>query len=71
MVNQWSWLRSALLQAMLCITTEAGFQAMSHAYQPADASEGICMCHVCVFSLLSVSCLKVLTDQKQIWGKRL
>lgn len=49
MVNQESWLRCALLWAMLCISSEAGFQAMRQAYQPANATKGILVCtNVCI-----------------------
>lgn len=68
MVNQWSWLCSALLCAMRFIPTVAGLQAMSRAYQPADATEGICMCAYWCFSILS-SLFSVHKDQKQVLGK--
>ncbi len=50
---------------MLCIATEAAFQTMSHAHQPADASEGVHV-YLCFWLLL-----KVLKDQKQVLGKTL
>lgn len=69
MVNQWSWLGGALLWARLCITAEAGLQAMSSAYQPADASEGFCICAYLCFRHFKSFPISVLKHQKQMLGK--
>lgn len=72
MVNQWSWLCGAVLRAMLRITIEAGFQAMSHAHKPADTVWNVCVCACVYFCFLDFCAgfwIRKSVGQKQ-WMKR-